>query len=99
MQKVKPSEALAANRDTIRRLAAAHRMTNPRVFGSVAAGKDNLSSDLDILVDTLPNASLFNLGGLHVALEEALKVKIDVMTPKCLPSHIRAEVEEMAVPV
>ena len=103
--KMKPSEALAANRDTIRRLVIKHRTANPRVFGSVATGKDTASSDLDILVDTLPRTksqrgtSFFNLGGLQFEMEEALGVKVDVLTPESFPPHIRDKVEEMAVPV
>jgi len=99
MQKIKPSEALVDQRSTIRRLAAAYRTTNPRIFGSVAQGKDTTSSDLDVLVEPLPKTTLFDLGGLQDALEEALGVKVDVVTPMDLPPHIRAVVVEQAVPV
>ena len=74
-------------------------MANPRVFGSVVTGTDTLSSDLDILVDALPETTMFDLGGLQVDLEKTLKVKIDVMTPGFLPSWMRDEVEEMAVSI
>ena len=105
MQKMKPSEVLDANRDTIRRLATKYQTANLRVFGSVATGEDTIDSDLDILVDTLPETetqrgtSLLNLGGLQHALEEALGVKVDIATTKGLPDYMRAEVEMMAVPV
>ena len=105
MQKIRPSKALAANRDTIRHLAIKHRTANPRVFGSVAVGKDTLSSDLDILVDTIRRTesqrgtSLLDLIGLQIDMEDALGVKVDVLTPKSFPPHIRVEVEEMAIPI
>ena len=44
-----------------RRLAEQSRASNPRVFGSVLRGRDTESSDLDILVDPLPGATLFDL--------------------------------------
>lgn len=98
MQK-KPSDALSQSRETIRRLAKLHRTGNPRVFGSVAGGTDRPGSDLDVLVEPLPQTTLFDLGGLQDALEEALGVKVDVKTPFDLPAHIRAEVLQNAVPV
>jgi predicted nucleotidyltransferase len=35
-------------------------------------GGDTESSDLDILVDPLPGATLFDLGGFQIALQELL---------------------------
>lgn len=99
MPDTKPSQALKRGRDTIRRLAALHRTVNPRVFGSVVTGQDNAKSDLDVLVEPLPETTLFDLGGLQEALEEALGVRVDVKTPLDLPPHIRADVLRHAVPV
>lgn len=99
MQQKTPSEALYTGRDTIRRLVAAHRTTNPRVFGSVVVGGDRVDSDLDVLVEPLPTTTLFDLGGLQDALEEALGVRVDVKTPMDLPPHIRVEVLQQAVPI
>lgn len=94
-----PSQALRDGRDVIRALATRHRTANPRVFGSVLAGRDDPDSDLDLLVETTPDTTLFDLGGLQDALEEALRVRIDVKTPLDLPPHIRARVLEQAVAV
>jgi predicted nucleotidyltransferase len=49
-------------------------------------------SDLDILVDPLPGASLFDLGGLQVDLEELLGVPVDLVTPGDLPEKFRSQV-------
>lgn len=95
----RPSQVLKRSRNLIRLLAAQHRTLNPRVFGSVLTGRDGIGSDLDVLVETLPETTLFDLGGLQDALEEALGVKVDVKTPFDLPSHIRADVLRQAVPV
>ena len=42
-----------------------HRAVNARVFGSVAHGSDTEKSDLDILVDTTPDTTLFDLGAIR----------------------------------
>lgn len=99
MATLTPSEALRDGRDVIRALAAQHRTANPRVFGSVLTGRDAADSDLDLLVEPTPETTLFDLGGLQDALEEALRVRVDVKTPLDLPAHIRTRVLDQAVPV
>ena len=87
--RVKPSKALVLHRDEIRRLVLHSRARNPRVFGSVLHGRDTERSDLDILVDPLPGTTLFDLGGLQVALQELLGVPVDLLTPGDLPRRSR----------
>ncbi|WP_220668852.1 nucleotidyltransferase family protein [Paenirhodobacter hankyongi] len=86
-------------RHVIRQLVAQHRASNPRVFGSVLRREDGEDSDLDILVDPMPQTTLFDLGGLQEALEEALDVRVDVRTPRDLPERVRYRVLSEAVPV
>ena len=62
-------------------------------------GDDTEDSDLDLLVDTLPGTTLFDLGGLQDELEAALGVRVDVRTPGDLPERIRARVLEEAKPL
>jgi predicted nucleotidyltransferase len=96
---MKPSVALEQNREAVRAVVGRFRATNPRVFGSVLRGDDNDGSDLDILVDTLPGATLFDLGGLQVTLEDMLGVPVDLLTPGDLPEKFRAKALEDARPV
>jgi len=96
---LKPSVALGLHRDAIRAAAARFRSTNPRVFGSALAGLDEEGSDLDLLVDPLPGATLFDLGALQVELEELLGVPVDLLTPGDLPPNLRAKVLAEARPV
>jgi uncharacterized protein len=77
---VKPSLALELQRPAIRAAMAKHRASNPRGFGSALHGTDREGSDLDLLVDTLPGATLFDLGGLQAELEGLLGVPVDVLT-------------------
>lgn len=96
---MKPSTALERHRDTIRRIVRAHRARNPRVFGSAVHGEDTESSDLDILVDPIGDASLLDIARIQVELEKCLGVSVDVLTPKGLPEKIRVQVLREAEPV
>ena len=47
-------------RDVIIDSASKHRAFNVAVFGSVAQGEQRADSDVDFLVDFLPNSTLFD---------------------------------------
>jgi predicted nucleotidyltransferase len=96
---MKPSEALEKHRHDIRRLTHSRRATNPRVFGSAARGEDVEGSDLDILVDTVPGTTLFDLGGLFEDLRATLGVPVDIVTIRELPPEIREQVLAEAQPI
>ena len=96
---MKPSIALAERHDAVRMATGRFRTANPRVFGSVLHGTDTDGSDLDLLVDALPGATLFDLGGLQVELERLLGVPVDVVTPGDLPLKFRHRVLHEARPV
>lgn len=89
---MKPSDALHQHRDAIRAAARRYRTANPRVFGSTANARDHEGSDLDLLVDPLPDTTLFDLGALQVELEEILGVPVDVRVPGDLPAKVRVRV-------
>ncbi len=89
---MRPSVLLAQHRTKIRQVVAAHRATNPRVFGSVAHGEDVEGSDFDLLVDPQPRMSLFDLGAIIAELSELLGIKVDVATPAALPGRMREHV-------
>lgn len=96
---MKPSIAFQTHRNDIRRIVQAHRATNARVFGSVATGEDSEDSDLDILVDPMPETTLFDIGAIRSELGALLGVDVDVLTPNALPVRIRGAVLAGAVPV
>ena len=89
---MKPSFAIDQKRSAVREAATRFRAANPRVFGSVLHGNDLDGSDLDLLVDALPGATLFDLGGLQVELEEILGVAVDLLTLDDIPLKFRAQV-------
>jgi len=86
-------------RDAVREAASRFRTANPRVFGSVLHGADREGGDLDLLVDALPGATLFDLGGLQDELESLLGVRVDLLTPADLPQKFRAKVLAEAQPI
>ena len=96
---MKPSVVLNLKRGAIREAAGRFRTANPRIFGSVLHGTDEDGSDLDLLVDVLPGATLFDLGGLHAELESLLGVHVDLLTPGDLSPKFRAQVLAEAQPV
>jgi len=96
---MKPSVALDLKRSAVREAAGRFRAANPRIFGSVLHGTDEDGSDLDLLVDALPGATLFDLGGLQAELEELLGVQVDLLTPGDLPARFREQVLAQAQPV
>ena len=96
---MRPSLLLDLQRNAIREAASRFRTTNLRVFGSVLHGTDQNGSDLDLLVDALPGATLFDLGGLQVELETLLGIQVDLLTPDDLPPKFRAQVLAEARPV
>lgn len=55
-------------------------------------GTDVDGSDLDLLVDAEPGATLFDLGGLQDELESMLGLRVDLLTPADLPPKIRTQV-------
>ncbi|HEX7800887.1 MAG TPA: nucleotidyltransferase family protein [Asticcacaulis sp.] len=96
---MKPSLALAARKADFDALLSRHKAANLRVFGSVARGEDKDGSDLDLLVDALPGATLFDLGGLQEELQDMLGVSVDLLTPGDLPASFRAAVLAEARPL
>ena len=96
---MRPSVALQAHREAIREIALRHRVRNVRVFGSVLYGNDIEDSDLDLLVEPLPEATLMDIARIQVEIAKLLNVSVDVLTPNALPEKFRAHVLTEAVPV
>ena len=96
---MRPSEALALHRSRIREIVLRYRVSDVRVFGSVARGEDRPDSDLDLLVEPTRQTTLFDIGGICDELEELLGIKVDVVTPGGLPPKFLERVLREAVPL
>lgn len=90
-------ELLQANRERILQTASQYGAYNVRIFGSVARGEADASSDVDFLVEMEPGRSLFDLGGLLMDLQELLNCKVDIVTEKGLRERIRERVLREAI--
>lgn len=90
---------LQAHAEEIRLLTRRHRAANARVFGSTLRGQDGDTSDIDIVVDALPGATLFDLGALQMDLQELLGEPVDLLTPRDIASAIRSRVLAEARPI
>jgi len=71
---------LHATRERIIQVAAGRRLSNVRVFGSVARGEAGVGSDVDLLVRPDRDASVFDLAGFMVDVEEMLGLSVDVVS-------------------
>ncbi|KAA0875093.1 nucleotidyltransferase family protein [Nitrincola tapanii] len=89
---MKPSLAYKRHRKAILQIVERHHAKNPRIFGSVLHGQDTDESDLDLLIDTTEETTLFDVGAICVELTELLGVEVDVLTPAALPDRWRMEV-------
>lgn len=92
-----PREALARHRNELVEMAERFRLSNVRVFGSVARREDTPDCDLDILVTRFPGTGLLTVAGFEEAASALLKVEVHVMTDGGFaPDH---EIPTTAVPV
>jgi len=85
-------EGLRHRRAEILGVARKRRARRIAVFGSVARGEAHPDSDLDLLVDFEPGASLLDHIGLFQDLEDLLGVGVDVVARSALKprdDHIR----------
>jgi uncharacterized protein len=91
-------EGLRHRRAEILGVARKRRARRIAVFGSVARGEADSDSDLDLLVDFEPGASLLDHIGLFQDLEDLLGVGVDVVARSALKprdDHIRAEAVDL----
>ncbi len=82
-------DALRARRDEIMRLAEQYGAFNVRVFGSVARSEAKSGSDVDLLVSMRPGASMFDLVGLWLDLQELLGCEVSLVTDDPQPRNER----------
>jgi predicted nucleotidyltransferase len=92
-------EVLGAHRARILALTRKYGAKRVRVFGSVRRRSANERSDVDLLVDDLPRASLLDHARLETELGKLLGRAVDVIEEGSLPWSIRPQVLAEAVPL
>lgn len=86
-------------REEILRLAERRGAHSLRVFGSVARGEANESSDIDLLVAWEPGRSLMDHAGLVQDLQELLGMRVRLGTEKSLHWYVRDRILREATPL
>jgi len=76
------------NKETIAKLIADYFKTQPVLkawlFGSYSRGEQREDSDVDILIVPDQGVGLFKLSGMHLDLQDILKLRVDLITEKGL---------------
>lgn len=97
------AESTALTMEHLRRLAPelqalteTYGGTRLRVFGSVVQGKARPDSDLDLLVDFPSSPSFEQYMDLKLALEDRLRVRVDLVTQAGLRAELRERIEREA---
>ena len=71
-------------KDTVAELGGQYGTERIYLFGSYARGEAGPGSDVDLRIDKGKIRGLFALSGLHLALEEQLGTKVDLLTSDSL---------------
>jgi predicted nucleotidyltransferase len=90
---------VAQHRVALRVAARRNKITRLWLFGSRARRTARPDSDVDLLVQTGPDASLFDIGGFIADAEGILGCKVDVADIDGLKPDFRARVLPEAVPL
>lgn len=92
---------LAANTNELRALLDKYGASNPLLFGSVARGDANASSDIDNLVEMNPEDGnlLMRASGLLEETRELFGKDIDIFPVQLLKSEINQQALNEAVPL
>lgn len=72
--------AVRQRADLVKRLASLSGIRSVSVFGSVARGDEGADSDIDFLVETSAEASLFDLARFERDMEQLFLRSVDVVT-------------------
>ena len=84
-------------KDDIHRIAKAHNAEKVYVFGSCARQEETPGSDIDLLVELSPGATLFDLMDLQDGFESLLECKVDVVSKRGLHPYIERRVLSEAI--
>ena len=77
------------HRDEILVLAKQYGIENVRVFGSMARGDADDSSDVDLLVSIPVGVRGLEVGGLLMDIQDLLKRRVDLVTERSLHPMLR----------
>jgi len=79
-------------KDLMLEILKKHDVKRASLFGSIVREEMTDESDIDILIEFKGEKSLLDLAGLKIALEEALKCKVDVLTYDSIHPLLRDQI-------
>jgi len=80
---------LTKHHEVIEKIAKESGISYLAVFGSYARGEQTENSDIDLLVEFSKPVGLLHLINTEHKLEDALGIKVDLITKNGLSKHIR----------
>lgn len=90
---------IAKMRPVILRITDRYGATNVRIFGSFARGEETAKSDVDLLFDPPEHMSLLDHSGLKIDLEEALRMKVDIICARSIKPLLKDRILADARPL
>ena len=90
---------IEAHRSEILSLAERRGIRNVRVFGSMARGDADETSDVDLLVTLPPGRTGLALGGLLMDVQKLLRRRVEVLTERALHPALRERILREAEPL
>ncbi len=78
-------DTLIKLKDQLYQIAAKYGVKKIYLFGSVARGESNESSDIDFLLEMDEGTSAFGIGGFQFEVQRLLGVRVDVIPAFVLP--------------
>lgn len=92
-------EQLKSMRDDLYAIARKHNVAKLYVFGSCARGEETPKSDIDLLAEFMPGASLLDHSHMIQDVKKLLNTKVDIVSSRGLHPYIAKRIWKEAVPL
>ncbi|MBU0907295.1 MAG: nucleotidyltransferase domain-containing protein [Nanoarchaeota archaeon] len=92
MRKRNQNEEIEKLKPKIIRVLKEQRVVRAGIFGSYVRGEQRKDSDIDILIEIDDSLSLLDFIGIKLALETALKRKVDLVEYSAIKPKIRDKI-------
>lgn len=81
-------------REIISPIAAEHGVKSVSLFGSYSTGNASIGSDVDLKIEKGRLRSMFQICGFRLAVEDALKLSVDLVTSESSDRGFLAMIEK-----